>query len=45
MENMYFNAPAKKEEIEALARKLYGEYSGYAQQYLFYYGRELNIGK
>jgi N-glycosylase/DNA lyase len=45
MENMYFDGPAKKEDIEALAKKLYGGDSGYAQQYLFYYGRELNIGK
>jgi N-glycosylase/DNA lyase len=45
MENMYFDGPAKKEEIAGLAKKLYGDDSGYAQQYLFYYGRELNIGK
>jgi N-glycosylase/DNA lyase len=45
MESMYFEKETKKEEIEAFAKKLYGEDSGYAQQYLFYYGRELNIGK
>lgn len=45
MENMYFDGPAKKEDIEALAKELYGDDSGYAQQYLFYYGRETGIGK
>ncbi len=45
MEYMYYDSPAKKEDIVALASEKYGEYAGYAQQYLFYYGRENGIGK
>lgn len=45
MEYMYFDGETKKEEIEKLAYEMYGEYSGYAQQYLFYYGRENGLGK
>ena len=32
-------------EIEKFGKEKYGELSGYAQQYLFYYGKTLNIGK
>lgn len=45
MENLYFDREASKEEIEKYANDLYGEYGGYAQQYLFFYGRDNNIGK
>lgn len=45
MEDMYFKEDTKKEIIEEFAKKQYGEYVGYAQQYLFFYGRENNIGK
>ncbi|MBQ5735808.1 MAG: DNA glycosylase [Lachnospiraceae bacterium] len=45
MENMYFHGDTKKEIIEEFAKKKYGEYGGYAQQYLFFYGRENGIGK
>ncbi len=45
MENMYFGEDTKKEIIEKFALKKYGEYAGYAQQYLFFYGREKGIGK
>ncbi|KAB3532454.1 8-oxoguanine DNA glycosylase [Alkaliphilus pronyensis] len=45
MEFFYFNEEMKPKEIEAFAKKQYGQYAGYAQQYLFYYGRELGIGK
>lgn len=46
MEEMYFNGnDTKKEIISEYATKNFGIYGGYAQQYLFYYGREKNIGK
>lgn len=45
MENIYFNdEDTKKEDIARFASKLYGNYGGYAQQYLFYYGREIGLG-
>lgn len=45
MEELYFGKDATPEEIKKLAEALYGKYGGYAQQYLFYYGRENKIGK
>ena len=46
MQDMYFDGnETKKEVISAYAKENFGEYGGYAQQYLFYYGREKNIGK
>ena len=46
MEEMYFEGQdVKKDIIRDYAIKNFGEYGGYAQQYLFYYGREKNIGK
>lgn len=45
MESIYFHEDTKKEIIEEFAKKKYGEYGGYAQQYLFFYGRENGIGK
>ncbi len=45
MEFMYFGKDTKKEVIESFACEKYGEYAGYAQQYLFHYGRENGIGK
>lgn len=46
MEDMYFDGnDTKKEVISSFAKQNFGEYGGYAQQYLFYYGREKNIGK
>ncbi|MGM0397134.1 MAG: DNA-3-methyladenine glycosylase family protein [Bacillota bacterium] len=45
MEYFYFKRPAKKKELEESGEKIFGEYAGYAQQYLFYYARELGIGK
>lgn len=45
MEEMYFKQDTKKEIIEAYAYELFGEYSGYAQQYLFTYGRKIGVGK
>ncbi|MFA9375462.1 MAG: DNA-3-methyladenine glycosylase [Lachnotalea sp.] len=43
MEKIYFKKETSKNEIAVFADKLYGEYGGYAQQYLFYYGRENNF--
>lgn len=45
MEHMYFGQDTKKEIIEKFAMDRYGEYAGFAQQYLFYYGREQGLGK
>lgn len=44
MEEMYFNKETKKEEIESFALEKFKNVAGYAQQYLFYYGREKGIG-
>lgn len=45
MEYMYFNQDTKKEVIESFAYEKFGKYAGYAQQYLFHYGRENGLGK
>ncbi len=45
MEYMYFGKNTKKDIIEKFAYERFGEYAGYAQQYLFYYGRENGLGK
>lgn len=45
MENMYFEGETKKEVIQSFAKEHFGELGGYAQQYLFYYGRENKLGK
>ena len=45
MEYMYFGEDTKKEVIEKFAYEKYGKYAGYAQQYLFHYGREKGLGK
>ncbi len=45
MEKMYIGHEEDKKVISKLAKKLFGEYGGYAQQYLFYYGKEKKIGK
>lgn len=45
MEFMYFGKETKKDLIESFACEKYGAYAGYAQQYLFHYGRENGIGK
>lgn len=45
MEYLYFEGKdTPKEQIEAFAVEQYGEYGGYAQQYLFYYGKSVQIG-
>ena len=46
MESVYFeNKDTSKEKIMEFAKERFGEYGGYAQQYLFYYGRDGGIGK
>lgn len=45
MEYFYFKEDTSNKKIENFAREKYGKYGGYAQQYLFYYARELGIGK
>lgn len=46
MEALYFDGKdTSKKEIAKYAGKLYGEYGGYAQQYLFCYGRDNKVGK
>lgn len=45
MEYFYFHKETPNKKIEEFTREKYGKYAGYAQQYLFYYARELGIGK
>ena len=46
MEELYFNGEdTPKDVIAKFAKKNYGEYGGYAQQYLFCYGRDNKVGK
>lgn len=45
MEHLYFHEETPKEIIRKRAYDMYGEYGGYAQQYLFYYGKENKLGK
>ncbi len=43
MEEMYFHKDTSKEEIMRFAKERFGDYGGYAQQYIFYYGRNKSI--
>lgn len=46
MEYMYFEGnKTDNMVIEKFATDKFGEYGGYAQQYLFYYGKTMGIGK
>lgn len=45
MEAIYIGHEEDKTKIEKLAVELFGGYGGYAQQYLFYFGKELKLGK
>lgn len=45
MEYFYFKEDTKPSTISKFAKEKYGELGGYAQQYLFYYAREENLGK
>ena len=43
-EYLYFDGETPKTEIEAYCSEQFGEYAGYAQQYLFIYGQKHKIG-
>lgn len=45
MEYFYFKKDTKLKDISDFAYEKFGPLAGYAQQYLFYYARELGIGK
>lgn len=46
VESKYFNGKERsKKEILEFANKKFGDVAGYAQQYLFYYGRGKKVGK
>lgn len=45
MEFMYFEKETSNNDIMEFAKEKFGEYGGYAQQYLFYYARENGLGK
>lgn len=45
MEHFYFNEETKIKLIHDYAMKAYGDLAGFAQQYLFYYARDFQIGK
>lgn len=44
MEELYFSREAGFPEIHRFASEKFGQYAGFAQQYLFYYAREHKIG-
>lgn len=44
MMTLYPGCGTRNEEIAAFAREKFGDLSGIAQQYLFYYAREMKIG-
>lgn len=39
MENLYFHKETKAADIQKFGEELFGEYGGYAQQYLFFFGK------
>lgn len=43
MEHLYFEGETDKKIIMEFAKERFGEYGGYAQQYLFYYARDEKI--
>lgn len=45
MQTLYVDENTNDKEIRRFAENKFGKLSGYAQQYLFYYARELAIGK
>lgn len=45
MQELYVSKDTKDIDIRKFAENKFGDYSGYAQQYLFYYARENGIGK
>lgn len=45
MEELFIREETPVKKISKEADRIFGKYAGYAQQYLFYYGREEKIGK
>lgn len=45
MEELFIKQETSVKKIAKEADRIFGKYAGYAQQYLFYYGREEKIGK
>lgn len=45
MEELYIKEETNIKHIGKYANDIFGNLAGYAQQYLFYYGRENSIGK
>lgn len=45
METLFIGKEVPKKQVDGYARDIFGDLAGYAQQYLFYYGRENAIGK
>lgn len=45
MQTLYVDNKTTDSEIKKFAENKFGKYSGYAQQYLFFYARENGIGK
>lgn len=45
VESLYFDGEdVAKEKIELFGKEKFGQYGGFAQQYLFYYGKSINMG-
>ena len=45
MEELYLKEVTPKSKIATRGREVFGKYAGFANQYLFYYGRENKLGK
>lgn len=45
MEELYFKKVVPKNKIAEEGRKIFGQNAGFAQQYLFFYGRENKLGR
>lgn len=45
METLFIGHEVPKKLVDSYAKEYFGKNAGYAQQYLFYYGREEKIGK
>ena len=45
METLFIGHEVPKKQVDDYSRKYFEDLAGYAQQYLFYYGREEKIGK
>ncbi|WP_238483756.1 DNA-3-methyladenine glycosylase family protein [Anaerosporobacter faecicola] len=43
LDRLYFSKKGKKEQMQQFAKEHFGEYGGYAQQYLFYFARDNQV--